>query len=148
MEEATAPSHNDDGKRQPTQSQWHEHRPGTLLYEDGYKERCKMSQTDDYPMDQSSPGSSATTLKGQRDHVGSLLEQNGVDLTKSLVIEPENLIPEPAADFQWTCESLQQVASDFFHASGDAITAGDIPHATQYYQIGTAFQQAHDAQCA
>lgn len=107
-----------------------------------------MSQTDDYPKDSTSTGSPATTLKGQRDHVRSLLEQNGVDLTKTLVIEPENLIPEPAADFQWTCETLQQVASSFLTASSDAITAGDIPHATQYYQIGTTFQQAHDAQCA
>jgi hypothetical protein len=106
-----------------------------------------MSQTDDYPTDQSSTGSPATKLKGQRDQLGSLLEQNGVDLTKALVIEPENLIPK-SADFQWSCESLQQVASDFFHASSDAIAAGDIPHATQYYQIGSTFQQAHDAQCS
>jgi hypothetical protein len=43
--------------------------------------------------------------------------------------------------------SLLEVATDFYHASGDAITAGNIPLATQYYQTAELFQHAFDAKC-
>jgi len=88
--------------------------------------------------DYATPGAA---LKALRDDVSAQLSGQGVDVTKPAVELPK------AGNFVWSCESLQQVATGFYHGCSDAITAGDIPHAAQYYQFAQMVQQAHDAQC-
>lgn len=53
----------------------------------------------------------------------------------------------PKGDHELTCGSRLKVATDFYHACGDAIAAGNIPLATQHYQTAERFQHAFDGQC-
>ena len=68
------------------------------------------------------------------------LTGKGVDVKK----EPIDL---PKGDHEWTCGSRLEVTTDFYHGCSDAIAAGNIPLATQYYQTAELFQHAFDAQC-
>ena len=90
-------------------------------------------------------GSQGAELAALREQVGAQLVQNGVDLQKFGVVDPDRAIPK--GNFEWTCGSLLEVAQDFYHGSAAAIQAGNIPLATQYYATASQFQAAFDAQC-